>query len=102
MAGKMIKEEMRTFRKPIDMSVEDFIQRMMKINQFIGLCPGPEHQYDDAEMRSLIKQACPNLWLLDLRKHATYPTMTLVQVKAYFKLLESTENHQWTRQTQQN
>jgi hypothetical protein len=102
MAGKMIKEEMQTFQKPIDMSVEDFIQRMMKINRFIGLCPGPECQYDNAEMRSLIEQACPNLRLLDLQKQATYSTMTLVQVKSYFKLLKSAENHQWTRQTQQN
>jgi hypothetical protein len=102
MAGKMIKEEMQTFQKPIDMSMEDFIQRMTKINRFIGLCPGPERQYDNAEMRSLIEQACLNLWLMDLQKQATYPTRTLVQVKSYFKLLESAENHQWTRQTQRN
>jgi Retroviral aspartyl protease len=102
MAGKNIKEEIKRFRKPFDMSVEDFFQRMTKINKFIGLCPGPDRQYDEHEMRSILEQACPQSWYLDLKKQTAYPTMTLNQMKAYYKLLENAEGGSWERQTQRN
>jgi hypothetical protein len=95
MAGKTIKEEILTICKPFDISVEDLVQQMIKISKYIGLCPGPERQYDDTEMRSLIEQACPSLWLMDLHKQPTYPTMMPLQVKFYCKLLENSENGKW-------
>jgi hypothetical protein len=42
---------------------------------------------NDTEMQSLIEQAC----LMDLCKQPNYPTMTLLQVKSYYNLLESAE-----------
>jgi hypothetical protein len=77
------------------MSVKEFFQRMIKINKFIGLCPGPEQQYYDSEMKSLMEQACPPEWLVILAQQQNYPTMTLNQVKAYYKLLESSKSGNW-------
>jgi hypothetical protein len=102
MAGKKIKDELQRIRKPFDMTAEDFFQRMIKIKKYIGLCPGPELQYDDDEMKALFEQACPAWWLVTLGRQQNYPTMTLSQVKAYYKLLETFESNNMEQQSQRN
>jgi hypothetical protein len=97
-----IKDELRCIRKPSDISIKVFFQQMIKINKFIGLCPVPEQQYDNNGKKALMEQACPPAWLTILAQQQNYPTMTLNQVKAYYKLLESFESGHWEQQTQQN
>ena len=99
-AGTTIKADIRTIRKPFEMSVGDFCIRLDKLNSYIGLCPGNERPYDDTELKTLLQEACPRSWQVDLKKQIGFNTMTYIQVKNYYKLLENVEGGSFQRQTQ--
>jgi hypothetical protein len=91
--GKEIKNDIRTFKKPSDLSVNAFFQRLQELNKLIELCPGGERRYDDSELRMILEAACPSSWVVDLKKQSDYNDMTVSKMKAYFKLLEGIEGH---------
>jgi hypothetical protein len=91
--GKEIKSDIRTFKKPTDMSVNSFFQRVQELNKLIELCPGGERRYDESELRVILEAACPSSWVLDLKKRSDYTETTVSKMKAYFKLLEGLEGH---------
>jgi hypothetical protein len=92
-SGNKIKNDIRGFKKPSDMSVMMFFQLIQELNKMIEHCPGDEQCYDESELHVILESACPSSWGSDLKKCSDYTEMTTPKMKAYFKLLEDVEGH---------
>jgi hypothetical protein len=66
-----IKEWMSEIKKPQNMSVQDFVQRIMHLNDLIDYTPIPDPinspgvqtpKFTDAELVQIVRKACPSGW----------------------------------------
>jgi hypothetical protein len=91
LTGRMLKKSLTSekLNKPYELIVSEFIKRLKKINKYIMYCPGATAALTDEDLITVLKQAVPQAWRVDLMKRNDFATMTLAQVESYFKLLEN-------------
>jgi hypothetical protein len=91
LTGRMLKKSLTSekLNKPYELTVSEFVKRLKKINKYITYCPGATAALTNEDLITVLEQAVPQAWRVDLMKRSDYATMTLAQVESYFKLLEN-------------
>jgi hypothetical protein len=91
LTGRMLKKSLTSekLNKPYELTVSEFVKRLKKINKYIMYCPGATTALTNEDLITVLEQAGPQAWRVDLMKRNDYATMTLAQVESYFKLLEN-------------
>jgi hypothetical protein len=92
LTGRMLKKSLTSekLNKPYELTVSEFVKRLKKINKYITYCPGATTvALNNEDLITVLEQAVPQAWRVDLMKRNDYATMTLAQVESYFKLLEN-------------
>ena len=67
-AGEKIKKELCKVKKPMMMTVTNFVARLRKLNKFITYCPGDVPELRSDELQVILEQAVPSGWRSDLLK----------------------------------
>ena len=91
-AGEKIKRELCKTKKPMSMDVTTFVAMLKKINKFIRYCPGDVPELSSEELQGVLEQSVQNSWRTDLLKRTDYESLTLDDVRDYFKLLEGLDD----------
>jgi hypothetical protein len=91
LTGRTLKKSLTSEKisKPNDLTLSEFLKRLKKINKYITYCPGETAPLTNEYLITVLEQALPYAWRVDLMKRADYATMSLPQVESYFKLLEN-------------
>jgi hypothetical protein len=92
LTSQMLKKSLTSEKldKPYELTVSEFVKRLKKINKYITYCPGATAALNNEDMITVLEQAAPQAWRVDLMKCKNYATMTaLARVESYFKLLEN-------------
>ena len=89
------KEWLNNIKKPRSMTVKSFMQRIKHLNNLIGYMPLPEEDaeeadaipsFNDAELRNILKKACPKSWKdIQVKSNVRFESST-AQVQYYEKL----------------
>jgi hypothetical protein len=91
LTGRMLKKSLTSekLNKRYELTVSEFVKRLKKINEYITYSPGASAALTNEDLITVLKQAVPQVWRVDLMKQNDYATMTLAQAESYFKLLEN-------------
>jgi hypothetical protein len=94
-----IKEWMSEVKKPRNMSVQDFVQRLSHLNDLIEYTPVPNPisnpglqtpKFTDAELSRIVRNACPAGWK-KAQVHANLRHLSLAAQTRYYIGLDNTE-----------
>ena len=95
-----IKEWMTEVKKPRNMSVQDFVQRIIHLNDLIKYTPVPDPinhpgvqtpKFTDAELSRIVRNACPSGWK-KVQVQANLRHLSLAAQTRYYTGLKSVES----------